>query len=151
MPQNLLTYFIVTINMFSLINKPTRVTDTSATLIDHIWSNDYNNCIKNGIVFDDSLSDHFPIFAVFNHLEQVNNDNRKKETILTYRDFSVNNINNFKTQLNLVDWGLITGSNNVNVACDNFNLIFSNLFERHFPILTKKVKNSDNKPYGHET
>ena len=74
-------------NMYSLINKPTRVTDTTATLIDHIWSNDYNNCIKNGIVFDDILSDHFPIFAVFNHLEQVNNDNRKKEIMQNLHSF----------------------------------------------------------------
>ena len=49
---------------FNSITKPTRVTDTSATLIDHIWSNDTLNNTSNGIVFT-RISDHFPVFAIY--------------------------------------------------------------------------------------
>jgi len=46
---------------FPLISKPTRVTDTSATLIDHIWTNDITSTdtclLKSGIIVND-ITDH---------------------------------------------------------------------------------------------
>ena len=47
---------------FIIISLPTRVTDTSATLIDHIITNDCKNSIFAGIIKTD-LSDHYPIFC----------------------------------------------------------------------------------------
>ena len=49
---------------FPLINKPTRLTETSATLIDNIFCNsiDKSKCF-NEIIYTD-VSDHFPIFTI---------------------------------------------------------------------------------------
>ena len=48
----------------SFLNFPTRVTSTSSTLIDHLYSNDTRNDIKCKILIHD-ISDHFPfIFSV---------------------------------------------------------------------------------------
>ena len=41
-------------------NKPTRVTNHNATIIDHILTNSFNSKIDNGILKFD-ISDHFPI------------------------------------------------------------------------------------------
>ena len=46
------------------ITKPTRVTYRSATLIDHIWTNDMQNYIRSGILYS-SISDHFPVLSLF--------------------------------------------------------------------------------------
>merc|ERR1711895_125947 len=46
-----------------LINKPTRVTSQSMTLIDNIYSNCIHNNIERGIFFTD-ISDHLPIFCI---------------------------------------------------------------------------------------
>ena len=46
------------------MNKPARVTSTSATLIDHIWSNNFLNNIRNGILYT-TVSDNFSIFALY--------------------------------------------------------------------------------------
>ena len=47
-----------------LINKPTRVTGTNATAIDHILTNAFlNKQIKMGII-KDKISDHFSIFLI---------------------------------------------------------------------------------------
>ena len=46
-----------------LIDKLTRITKHSATLIDHIYTNDVKFSIVSGIIIDD-LSDHLPIFAI---------------------------------------------------------------------------------------
>ena len=47
-----------------LIDKPTRITETSATLLDHIITNDINNKdVNNGIAYSD-ISDHLAVFAI---------------------------------------------------------------------------------------
>ena len=48
-------------SFFSIISLPTRVTDISATLIDHIITNDCKKSIFPGIIKSD-LSDQYPIF-----------------------------------------------------------------------------------------
>ena len=49
-------------NFCSIINKPTRITDTSATVLYHIWTNAYTDHIKSGIILH-SVSDHLPVFT----------------------------------------------------------------------------------------
>ena len=46
---------------FSHINKPTRITNTSATCIDHIWSNIYDLDIFSGIITE-KIADHMITF-----------------------------------------------------------------------------------------
>ena len=41
------------------INKPTRITASSPTVIDHIWTDRFNYKISSGIIVD-SLADHLP-------------------------------------------------------------------------------------------
>ena len=47
---------------YPLVSLPTRITDTSATLIDNIWTNDLTKRVVSGLVTV-RLSDHLPIFA----------------------------------------------------------------------------------------
>ena len=49
--------------MFPLINKPTRIANHSATLIDNIFSNAFRISHNSGILLND-ISDHLPIFAI---------------------------------------------------------------------------------------
>ena len=125
-------------DLYCLINKTTRLSSASASLIDNVWTNDYFNCIKNGIIFDSS-SDHFPVFSIFSY---DNSECNKDEEYLNleYRDFSQENISKFKTKLHEVNWDLIFVSRTVDVADDNLILIFSNMFNRYFPMITKKNK-----------
>ena len=46
-----------------LLNKPTRVTLSSSTTIDHIPTTAINNIVQSG-VFETSMSDHFMVFCV---------------------------------------------------------------------------------------
>jgi len=70
--QNMIMDTISTFNSHyyhCTISHPTRVTQNSATLLDHIWSNNIANNLCNGIVHT-QISDHFPIFSLFNTLRQ---------------------------------------------------------------------------------
>ena len=50
-------------SLIPTIKKPTRITNTTATLIDNIFTNTENNIQTNGILFND-ISDHLPIFLI---------------------------------------------------------------------------------------
>ena len=50
-------------NFFPLINKPTRITDSSSSAIDHIWTNVSNTSIKSGIIAH-CVADHLPVIQV---------------------------------------------------------------------------------------
>ncbi len=52
-------------NFIPIITKPTRITDHTKMLIDHIYINKSIHQVKSGIaVFD--ISDHLPIFSIIN-------------------------------------------------------------------------------------
>ena len=52
-------------SFYPTINHPTRVTDTTATSIDHIWTNIANRPITSGILTD-RIADHMPVFQTSN-------------------------------------------------------------------------------------
>ena len=45
-----------------IITKPTRITDHTATLIDHIYTNTPEKLLKSGLCLAD-ISDHIPVFC----------------------------------------------------------------------------------------
>lgn len=65
-------------SFYPLISKPTRITKTSATLIDNIFVNDITQNFKCGLLFTD-ISDHLPEFQITNCTNKVNTDNKKKK------------------------------------------------------------------------
>ena len=68
-------------SFFHIISVPTRVTKSSATLIDHILPNSLNSNVTPGVVRYD-ISNHFPVYAIFSNFP-------KKQTSKNYyrRDF----------------------------------------------------------------
>ena len=127
------------------ITKPTRATLTTATLIDHIWSNDAIHNVRNGIVFT-KVSDHFPVFA-FYRCEKKGDGNDGRTTIKR-RNFSEENISHFEACLREVCWDLVYASNNPNVCFRTFLLIFCACFNKCFPIETKVIRTKSLlKPY----
>ena len=75
----------------TIITKPTRITDSSQTLIDHIWINDMSdNKIDAKIVICD-ITDHLPIFYV-----KYGAEKRQGYSKITYRPLTENNIAKFK-------------------------------------------------------
>ena len=130
-------------NMFSSITKPTRVTSHSATIIDHIWSNNVFNHTKSAILLS-GISDHFPVLSAF----QLNNASmRINQNKSYYRNFSQNNVLNFKQALEEVDWTLVMRSRDARTAFSNFTTIFVPMFNRYFPLIESKLVKKKNKPY----
>ena len=56
---------------FPVINKPTRISKNTSSLIDNIFCNDIiENVLFNGILYTD-VSDHLPIFSIINQKPNV--------------------------------------------------------------------------------
>ena len=64
--------------MIPLINSPTRITRSTATIIDNIYTNEIRNTIISGIVIED-ISDHLPIFALCDLEIQKHTSNYSRE------------------------------------------------------------------------
>ena len=64
-------------NFLPIITKPTRLTDHTKTLIDHIYTNVYSDQISSGILLFD-LSDHLPVFSIIN---MCTKRNKKKKSV----------------------------------------------------------------------
>ena len=78
---------VSSLELKQIITKPTRITATTSTLIDHIHVNSNVN-IKHSDVIQWSIGDHFPVYAAIetdnNHKNKTNNeilDNEKHPRI----------------------------------------------------------------------
>ena len=106
------------LSFIPLINRPTRITDSSATIIDNIFTNchDAGNCLS-GIMPTD-VSDHFSIF----HLICDNSTSERFNP-----DFNLQRIINDKTITSCIsilhntDWNNVLQSNDTETAYEIFH------------------------------
>jgi hypothetical protein len=128
-----------------LINRPTRVTATSASLIDNIITTDTsNNLLKTGIIKSDT-SDHFPIFLSIN----INTDSvlHEKQVIIK-RFINDKNILSFKEQLSLINWNSVSNLSEANNMYNAFFKVFYEVYDVNFPkCKINKTKKSLKSPW----
>jgi hypothetical protein len=116
-----------TYGMLQVITKPTRCTDHSATIIDHIITN-ANLPVFESLVLTSKVSDHFPIL-----LFVPTSKPRSTVKSIHARDFSDSNIKKFKETLNSISWQTVREEEDPQIAYNVFSDIFFNLYELHFP------------------
>ena len=117
-----------------LINKPTRLTSHSATLIDNIFTNCFTQNIVNGIILND-LSDHLPVFALSStKFEKPNN-----ETTYYTRDYNDLNIIKFQTKLSQIEWTRVLIGQDPNRLYYVFAEEYYRHFEDCFPLKISKL------------
>ena len=119
---------LFSLGIYILIDKPSRITDSSATLIDNIFKIELNSN-TTGLLIND-ISDHLPIFCV-----------------CSYSDMDINRISDKKYRfIRKFNEGCIKSFNNAETDADtaytNFIDIFTRLYDKNCPI--KNICN--NKP-----
>ena len=81
-----------------LVTEPTRISDSSATIIDHILTNDFEHSVIPGIVETNEISDHYPILCQIN----LTQTRKKADSTLTfYRDKSKLDAIQFNDELHI--------------------------------------------------
>ena len=132
-------------NFLPYITTPTRVTDTTATLIDHVFLR-VNNKLRNvklssGVLFSD-ITDHLPCFMIIDI--SSNNDKNERPYI---RIFSERNISNFKNSLAQINWEEVLNAHDVSQNCTNFYEKIHTLYNTNFPLIKQSRKRSKDKKW----
>ena len=126
------------IGMSQLIKEPTRITEHSSSLIDVILSTHPHN-IPVANVIPLGLSDHYMVGCV----RKMNSLKFQARTIKC-RNYAKYNKEAFNNDLRSASWDLVLTSSDVNIAWTNFKRVFLEICDRHVPLLTKKVRGSQN-------
>ena len=129
--------------LFPNIVKPTRVTNSSATLIDNIFSNTLsgNSRLFSGILYTD-ISDHFPVFLI--------DYSARKECQNTYfktRMYSQSNMMAFSETLRERDWNDVLSKDDPQVAYSMFFNDYVKIYDKSFPLKSFKQGYKTRKPW----
>ena len=130
--------------LFQHITTPTRVTDKSSTLLDHIYSNNPIS-IVSASVSDLSISDHAPIFC--SKRTKMPKSCTKEHTVIHYRSFKHFNKDFFFADLNEACFNLVYNHSDPDLALNCWYDIFLSILNKHAPMKTKRVKHPKLPPW----
>jgi exonuclease III len=116
-----------------LINKPTRVTVDSATLIDNIFTNNIDCEDTISAIIPVDVTDHFPVCFLTKSKEIGGNNNPSSNAQKNRRDFSRKNINKFNKAIEEQNWNEVLNTADTQDSYTKFHTIFNNLFIKKFP------------------
>ena len=134
---------------FPLINKPTRITSTSATIIDNIFTNAEASLTHDSTILYSDISDHLPIF-----INMTSGRGRiiRKDKYIRKRCFSQENKTKFAVSLQDCNWEEVLNSStttDANDMYDKFMYHYTNIYDRCFPekLVSLKHKAVPRKPW----
>ena len=151
-------HHLASINFFPSISIPTRITDSTSTLLDNNFIKFFGDQWTSGVICED-FSDHFPTFLLFNQHtssikpDPVNNSHQQ------FRKFNKSNYNTFFNELKKVDffccldtkytvtneYGLVWKLyDDPNTKYNDFINIFLNIYNNAFPLSNATNKNPSN-------
>ena len=118
------------------ISKPTRLTHTSATLIDNIFCGEelFRNC-KSYILTDD-ISDHLPCLTIYYDFFPT----KQTEQVIYKRNLCEKNINLIINELETVEWNKELNKSTCSKQFDRLHEILKQSLDKHAPEKPKKEK-----------
>ena len=117
--------------LIPVINKPTRITKTNATLIDHILTNDFVNTDSSASIVKSNISDHFPIFLITS--AQFFNNIQNKTTIRK-GELNRKSKHYFMEILNEVNWKHLCSLTDTYLTYEYFLRTFIGVYSHGFPL-----------------
>ena len=115
------------------IDKPTRVRNTSATLIDNIFVNNPEQVKFSGNLISD-ISDHFSQFCIMKSVREKPTKVQKTK----FRDYSRFSADRFNDDLSQLDWNniLSNANNDMDKLFSSFYNKFNKIVNKHAPMKT---------------
>ena len=130
-------------HLVQLIKEATRVTETSRTLIDHIYTSRADNISKSGVL-KTGVSDHYMVYAVLGKENKKTQYRHRYSVNRRYKNF---NVEMFKTDLRNKDWSNIERHLNVDDAVTEFESEILEAANRHAPLRRKRVRHKNPSPW----
>ena len=129
-------------SLVPLINRPTRITSTAATLIDNIFTNhhDYVNSFQGAMVTD--ITDHLPIFYV-NWSAKF----KVEDIFISRRVMNESNKQCFQDMLCNCNWDSVYNNDDASNAFDIFHQKIMKCYNDAFPKIQVKLRYNNKKPW----
>ena len=123
-------------NLIPSITRPTRITKSSATLIDNIMVSQGLSINSESRIIIDDISDHLPSVVKFSDLLQ----RMKTSKIITSRNLTDKTLQKINKNLMRTNWPMVI-TENVNDSFDTFHDLLLKTIDIHAPIVTRKLSN----------
>lgn len=143
-PQPRWDGIISSLGLKQFITLPTRVTATSSTLLDHVYSNNHSS-ILNASLADLSVSDHAPIFC--SKTTKMPKTTCKGHTVISFRSFKNFDRDAFLYDLNLVSFDPVFNHADPDQALDCWYDTVVPILNKHAPIKKRRVKHPKLPPW----
>ena len=134
--------FIEPLSLRQVITKPTRITRTSRTLIDHAIVTNSKNVLVADCVDAPGISDHHLIFLAYSLKKP-----KFKPYTVTTRNFKRVNWDSFYEDLEEYPWENIFNNSDVNSKVTIFETYTNDLLDKHAPYKTFRVTKTDPTPW----
>ena len=122
---------LITLNLIPKITLPTRISHSSATLIDHVYSNIDPQNIHAGTLLTD-ITDHFSNFVFCDTTIKTS----PKPKYVTYRVINTDTIYKLNEALGNESWNHVYSTNDVNIAYTNFFTSYTKMIDTYLPLKT---------------
>ena len=122
-------------NFKQLIDRATRVTDTSSTLLDHIYTNNKDIVSQSGVI-ETGISDHFMVYCTRKITRgYIGKHNSVKARSMKHYDKDL-----FREKLQSIEWLPVIESININEAWERFKTIFTQVVDDVAPEKEIRIK-----------
>ena len=139
-PQLSWNSLMIQFGLEQLVEKNTRITEKSQTLIDHIYTNNKEK-VKEIEVIENGISDHFPVLmSIANKLQK---QNKKGHTCIQYRCLKKFNKDDYLADLSLLPFNAIYNITEPNEAIEFLCKLLLIVIDKHAPIRSKRIKQED--------
>ena len=125
------------LSFIPVISKPTRVTNTSATLIDNIFIS--TPALYTSGIFATDISGHFPIFVKINDYFQHQANSVTENKVVKYRLINENTVSALKDRLCGIDWDTVINNNDSNIAFTELERLVYQAYNICCPITAKTI------------
>lgn len=143
-PQKMWGSTTALFGLHQLVKTPTRETNNSSTLIDHIYTDD-KTTVSNVQVVHSTFSDHYSVFCSISlRLPKLQH---KGHTTIEYRSFKHFDESAFFCDLNRAPFQSVFNCNNADDACNLFLDIFCSIIDKHAPLRQHRVKHPHLPPW----
>ena len=120
--------------MTQLIEKSTRITETSESLIDLIFTSNTEKIGESGILHL-SISDHSLVYAV-----RQTRVTRKPPRTITFRNYNKFDEKQFVEELKNVPFHVIEACDDPDTTWSIWKTMFTEVCDKHAPVVTRKVR-----------
>ena len=128
-----------------MINRPTRVTRDTCTLIDNIFANNYSidSLFVSGILTADII-DHYILFHIIKDKDGKKDNNNEFKTV---RIINESLTRRFIENIQNTDWSVLNSHRNCQTYFTKFYVLFKTIYDWSFPLSRVKMRYRNRLPW----